>query len=195
MKHLVSVLKKVELYLRSETKFDISLLEELSNLNSWDYRIVQDFILRVNMAIQRQDLNFQYQYFEKSSEIPISLFKEKKFDLIIASLRRSQHDTVLTDIHNRLVIPPELSYHIIEIWGMPVTRARNLAVEQALKFRPKYLLFIDDDIIAPNNTLLILYNLMKETDAIVTAGNYYRKVEPLISAHSGFILTLTIKIC
>lgn len=178
MKHLIPLMKKIELELRANKEFSQIIWEELSVLTEWEYRIIQDFILRVNMAKQSNDMNFVFKFYEKHSERQTSNLKEK-VDLVIAILKRDQKDTVLTDAWNRLVIPSGVKHKTIEIWGMPVTKARNLAVEQSLKINAKYLLFIDDDIIAPNNGLLKLYNLMEETNSLVTSGLYYKKVEPL----------------
>lgn len=181
MKHLIPILKKVELEIRAYKEIKSKeIWEELSNLEDWDYRIVQDFILRVNMAINKNDINFVYKRYEQDNKYKSV---ERKFDLLIASLRRDKLDTVLTDIRNRLIIPKELSWDILEIWGMQVTQARNLAVEKACEFGCKYLLFVDDDILSPNNALLQLYESMVQNYKYVVAANYYRKVEPLISAH------------
>lgn len=155
---------------------------------------MQDFILRVRMDIQRDpfSVNFIYKLYEK--DYPTSLSPPK--DLLIACLKRTEKDTLLTDVQNRLVIPTHLTYDFLVVWGMQVTQARNFAVEYALKHNFSHLLFVDDDILAPNNALLKLWKLMYEDELptsvlqytnngrpLVVAANYYRKVEPLISAH------------
>lgn len=181
MDNLFLLLKETELELRFNNGQIISknLWKKFSKLSDWEYRIVQDFILRVRMAMQAGDYNFVFKHFEKEFSKKITTFFNKQIDLLIAILKRDQHDVALTDVWNRLVIPAGLTSKIIEIWGFPVTKARNLAVEQALQHRAKYLLFIDDDIIAPNNGLLKLYELIKKTNAPAVSGLYYKKIEPL----------------
>jgi len=178
MDKLVPLLKKVEIELRSQKNLSKEVLQELADLPDWEYRIIQDFMLRVNMAIQANDTNFVFKQYQN----PRTPFGETKVDLVIASLRRDLNDTVLTDIWNRVPVPPGITYKIIEIWGLPVTRARNLAVEKACSLGAKYLLFVDDDIIAPQNSVLKLFELLEKEDTYVVAANYCRKIEPLISA-------------
>jgi hypothetical protein len=49
-------------------------------------------------------MNFVYKKYDVDKP-----YKNKiKKDLLIACLKRDQRDTVLTDVHNRLVIPQEL---------------------------------------------------------------------------------------
>lgn len=184
MKSLIPLLKEVELTLRAGLSIYKDLFEKLAELSDWQYRIVQDFILRVNMAIQRGDLNFQYKYFETKTK-DVVLSRVKQCDLFIATLKRERTDTVLTDVINRLVIPKELNWRNIDMWGMQVTHARNTAVVEACKLGAKYLLFIDDDIVAPNNALMKLYDIIKKYDWPVVAGDYNRKIEPQMSAHGN----------
>jgi len=177
----IKLMKKLEICLRSKSEFSSEIWNELSELTDWEYRIIQDFILRVNMAIEAGDLNFVYKQYEKYIEIN-KLYKYTKtsLDIVIALTKRDKLDTSLTDAWNRLVVPSGLKSQVIEIWGMPVTQARNFAVEQALKMGAKYLLFIDDDIIAPNNGLLKLYEVMMSDENYHTvSGLYYKKIEPL----------------
>ena len=184
MKNLISLMKDVEICLRSNSQFDKEMYSRFSELSDWEYRIIQDFILRVNMSMQRGDLNFQYKYFESKMNEPFKP-KTKVCDLFIATLKRERTDTVLTDVINRLVIPKELTWRNIDMWGLQVTAARNKAVEEACKLGAKYLLFIDDDIVAPNNALMKLYDIIKKYDWPVVAGDYNRKVEPQMSAHGN----------
>ena len=177
-KAFICMLKQLEIQIRSNSSFDEETWGMLADLPDWEYRIVQDFILRVNMAKEANDLNFVYKLYENAEKLLPSKIN-KKYDLVIACLKRDQKDICLTDVWNRLIVPNGLKHKIIEIWGFQVTKARNFAVEQALKMGAKYLLFIDDDIIAPNNALMKLYNLMKERECPVTSGLYYKKVEPL----------------
>jgi len=181
MKHLISLFKDIEIELRSSGGKinDKGIWTRLSNLSDWEYRIAQDFILRVRMAINSGDISFVFRYFEKEATKEVTTFFKNNVDILIAVLKRDQHDVALTDAWNRLLIPAGLTSRTIEIWGLPVTRARNFAVEQALLYRAKYLLFIDDDILAPNNGLLKLYRLISKTNAPAVSGLYYKKIEPL----------------
>ena len=186
MKHLVNLIKKVEIELRSSNTLSKSILEELANLKEWDYKIVQDAILRIRMFIANNDLNFVYKMYEDMID-DYNFYQNnnyKKVDLIIACLRRDQFDTSMTDAANRLYVPNDISKDIFEIWGLQVTQARNLAVKEALKRGAKYLLFIDDDIIAANNALIKLFELEKKyPDNLVYAGNYLKKIPGNVSAH------------
>ena len=181
MNHLIPILKQIEIEYRTHNKIQSKeIWETLSNLDDWNYRIVQDFILRVKMFIESGNLNFVFKQYEKNN---IEISKTKSVDLLIASLRRRKEDYVLTDIRNSLVIPKDITFDILEIWGYPVTHARNLCVEHACKLGSKYLLFIDDDIVCPNNSLLKLFDVMNKYNNPVVGANYYRKIEPLMSAH------------
>ena len=182
MKTLVPIIKKVEIELRAHGNIKSeSLWEELSNLSDWEYRIVQDAMLRVNMSVANGNDNFVYKLYESNDKPSVS--KTKKVDLLICTLKRDFHDTCMTDVVNRVVVPTHLTHDSIEIWGEHVTKARNMAVHKALEMNARYLVFVDDDIIAPNNVLLKLFELMDKTKRLVVAGNYYRKINPLVSAH------------
>lgn len=186
MKKLIGLLKEIELEYRSFKEIKSkSLWTKLSELNDWEYRIVQDFILRLDLYMKNNNLNFLYKLYQEQSNFQ-SYEIEKKCDLLIVTTRRNEHDLVLTDVANRLVIPENLKYLTLDIWGLNIVEARNLGVKKACEFGSNYLLFIDDDIIVPNNALLKLYNLMIETNKLVVAANYYKKVEPLVSAHGKF---------
>ena len=189
MKHLISLMKQIELEVRSNnSNLNKHLWEELSNLSDWEYRIIQDFKLRVNLYIQNNNDNFVYKWYENNLD-SLSNIKQSlnKIDLLIVSLKRNQIDTVLTDIFNRVPIPQNLSYDYLEIWGEQVTRGRNFAVKQALERQAKYLLFIDDDIIAPQGSIISIFNTINETNSLVVAGQYFRKMDPLMTAHGNLV--------
>jgi len=186
MKNLIKLLKEIEIEYRAFKEIKSKTIwEKLSKLTDWEYRIVQDFILRVNLFIKENNLNFVYKIFEKESN-SYQFNSERKFDLLIVTTRRNQNDLVLTDIRNRLVVPENITYNTLDIWGLDIIQARNMAVRKACDCGCKYLLFVDDDIIAPNNALLNLFELINKTNKLVVCGNYYRKVEPLITAHGNF---------
>jgi len=181
-RNTIELMMQIELCLRSKNDLTLHIWEELSSLTDWEYRIVQDFMLRVNMSIQANDTNFVYKRYKSLMEDNklLTYTRDSNLDIVIAMLRRDKNDTSLTDAWNRLVVPNGLNSQVIEIWGMQVTQARNFAVEQALKLGAKYILFIDDDIIAPNNGLLKLYEAMQNNEKLHTvSGLYYKKVEPL----------------
>ncbi len=180
MKHLLPLLREIELELRANKELSYTNLSKLSELSDWELKIIQDFMLRVNMAIQNNDINFVFKFFEKNTrEIEKRTSFNQKIDILIIVLKRDQQDTPLTDVWNRLIVPAGLKHQTMEIWGMMVTRARNMAVEKALKIGARYLMFIDDDVVTPNNALMKLYATMEEQQALVTSGLYYKKVEPL----------------
>lgn len=175
----IDLMKEIELDIRGNGKIERCNYEKCSNLSEWDYRIIIGFITEVNLAIQRQDLNFVYKRYD--IEKP---FKNKiKKDIFISCLKRDQRDTILTDVQNRLVIPKNLSYEYFECWGMNVDKARNLSVNQALEKGCKYLLFIDDDMVVENTSLMKLYETMIKTNKLVVSANYLRKADYEISAH------------
>jgi hypothetical protein len=185
MKKLIPILRLIEIELRTYGSIKSEKIwDDLSNLTDWEYRIVQDFMLRVNIFINNNNLNFVYKLYEKSCETDFASIG-KKCDLLICSLRRDVNDTCMTDVVNRLVIPTELKYEFLDMWGSNVTQARNMAVVKSLEFGCKYLLFIDDDIVAPNNALLKMYGLMIKENRLVVGANYYRKVKPLITAYGN----------
>jgi len=71
--------------------------------------------------------------------------------------------------------------------GKEVGKARNELVQKALKLDTEYLIFIDDDVIIPPNTITKLINIADQGKDIV-AGVYYSKQippEPLIFKGRG----------
>lgn len=186
MNHLNELLKVIEIELRSGLKnFSIDTWIELTKLNDWDYRIVQAFITEVNLAMQQNNLNFIYKKYINESPIKNKI----KFDIFIACLKRNQYDLVLTDVINRLVIPNGVSYKYFEVWGMPVDKARNFAVQEAFKFGCKNILFIDDDMICENTALVKLWETKNKTNRLVISANYQKKADYEITAHGNFIDT------
>ena len=174
MNKLVDLLKEIEIEYRAFGEIKSKMLwKKLTELTDWEYRIVQDFIIRVNLYIKNKNFNFVYKIYEKNSEFQ-SYNLEKKYDLIIATTRRKEEDLILTDVLNRLAIPTNLTFRTLNIWGMNIVDARNLAVNKACEFGCTYLLFVDDDIIAPNNALIKLYDLMRSTNRLVVAAKIGR---------------------
>ena len=84
---------------------------------------------------------------------------------------------------NRLYVPSQYTKDVFEVYGLPVTQARNLAIKHASKLKAKYILFVDDDIVAPNNALSLLLELIERTRVPMVAGDYVRKIQPFDSAH------------
>lgn len=183
----LNFLKELEILIRSNEQFSKFIFETLSSLSEWDLKIANDFILRVKRSVSLNRIEFLYKQYEKFCNKPnLTFFQESNFDLLICLLRRDQYDYYLTDAKNRLVIPDDLNRHdFFDIWGYDVTTARNICIEYALKHHIKYVLFIDDDVLAPNNALLRLWNTHNEftyedgTKPICSSALYYKKIEPL----------------
>lgn len=188
MKHLLPLMRKIEVHLRANRPLPPEVLDEIASLATWDYEIVVDFMNRVDYYMKTGRRELTIKVFERFTDDKYLRWPEKGpvgklVDLVIATVRRDILDPVLTDVHNRLPVPGELKHDFVEIWGLPVTRARNLAVEQACRMGARYLLFVDDDIVAPQGSLYKLWETMQKTGAPAVAGNYFRKTEPLRSAH------------
>lgn len=181
MKHLLPILKQIEIDLKSNNTLSRPTYELMADLSDWELRIINDFILRVRM--NNDPTFFVYKIYD--IDYPPSTYADKpEKDLLIASLKRTEKDTLITDVKNKLVVPTTISYDHLIVYGMPVTRARNFAVDYALRNNFRYILFLDDDILAPINLLLELWNFIQDNPDILAVGaNYYRKTEPLISAH------------
>lgn len=183
MNHLNELLKIIEIELRSGLKnFSKETWKELTNIADWDYRIVQAFITEVNLAIQANDLNFVYKRYIQ--ELPIK--NRIKHDLFIACLKRNQHELILTDVINRLIIPVGISYKYFEIWGMPVDKARNFAVQEAFKYGCEHILFIDDDMIVENTALVKLWETKEKTGRLIVSADYQKKADYEVTAHGSF---------
>lgn len=184
MRHLINLIKEVELEMRSNSgKIESKeLWLKLSELPDWDYRIIQDAMLRINIFIHNSDSNFVYKYY-KNLTSSFKFNSHEKLDLLICCTKRDEHDIMLTDAWNRLYVPQNIKHEVIEVWGMEVVQARNFCIKEALKRNANYVLFIDDDIVAPNNGLIKLFQLLETKDTVCVAGNYYKKIEPLESAH------------
>lgn len=183
MNHLKGLFKVIEIELRSGfEKFSKETWEKLSELSEWDYRKVQGFVTEVNLAIQAQDLNFVY----KKYNIEEPRKNKIKYDLFIACLKRRQHELILTDVINRLVIPQGVSYKYYEVWGMKVEQARNHSIEQAFAYGCEYILFIDDDMIVENTALVKLWETHKKTKKLVVSADYQKKAEYEVTAHGKF---------
>jgi hypothetical protein len=179
---LQPLMKTIEIELRSEGKLSKHAWEQLTEISDWQHKIIKGFIEEVNLRINQGSMDFVYPRY--NVEQP---YKNKiKKDLLIVALKRDQQDTVLTDIKNRLVIPKDLSYESMEIWGMPVEQARNFAAEKALEFGCQLLCFIDDDEIIENTTLIKLLETMNQTGRLAVGADYQKKADYPISAHGKF---------
>lgn len=183
MIHLKNVFKIVEIELRVNNKLSKETLESLSELSDWDFRIIQGFITELKLHLQKETSLSEFLYKKYNIEEPIK--NKQKLDLLICLTKRKKEDLVLTDVTNRLVIPQELKWDILETWGLPVEQARNYCVNDALSKGAKYILFIDDDMIIENTGLLKLFDEMNNSNALVVAGEYQRKAEYEVSAHGN----------
>lgn len=75
--------------------------------------------------------------------------------------------------------PTHFSLGWLSVRGLPVERAREHLVEEALRVKAKYLWFIDDDTIPPPNTLRRLaYVLDNYPDIKAIGGVYVTKSDP-----------------
>lgn len=87
------------------------------------------------------------------------------------------------------IMPSNFSSHIRFCYGLEVGRARNLLIHEAKKIGAKYLLFRDEDVIAPANVITkLLYNLQNHPDWTMIGGVYTTKQvppEPLIYMEWG----------
>ncbi|MEM3097458.1 MAG: hypothetical protein QXU32_01895 [Nitrososphaerales archaeon] len=63
----------------------------------------------------------------------------------------------------------------IHLSGMPFDHARNVAVEYVIKGGFTWLFFLDDDVIAPPDTVERLISHNKD----IISGLYYRRIEPI----------------
>ncbi len=185
IKNLNELLKQVELDLRGDNKLSRDTYEKCADLTDWDYRIVQGFIVEVNLSIQQNNQNFVY----KKYDIKDPIKNKIKKDLFIACLKRDQRDTILCDVINRLVMPENISYEYFEVWGMQVEKARNFCVNRALQIGCKYILFIDDDMIVENTALIKLWETMMKNQYLVVSADYQKKADHPITAHGQFFNT------
>lgn len=77
-------------------------------------------------------------------------------------------------------MPVNSSRAVIMVEGREITEARNMIVEAALKAESKYILFIDDDVLCPRQTILglgyVLENF-KDENVMVATGVYCTKTD------------------
>jgi hypothetical protein len=72
---------------------------------------------------------------------------------------------------------------LLRTWGKPVDEARNDLVNQAIKEQCDYLLFIDDDIVPPQDGLCNLIEHIEKENIDVVSGDYLLKGKPEQSIH------------
>ena len=184
-----NLLKVIELELRSNNKLSLNTWNKLSDLNEWDFQIVQHFITEVNLYIKENNNNLLYKkYIDNllNNDNPFLKDSRIKYDLLIAVTKRNQNDLVLTDVINRLVIPEKISFRYFEVWGLPVDKARNVCIDKAFEYGCEHILFIDDDMIVENTALIKLWETIQETKSIVVSANYNKKADYDITAHGSF---------
>jgi hypothetical protein len=182
MNHLNKLLKSIEIELRSNNKLSQNTWEKCSELSDWEYRIILAFQTEVNLSIQNGNNNFVY----KKYQIDSIVNNKPEFDILIGCTKRNQHDLILTDVINRLVMPENTTYKYLEVWGMQIEQARNYLVQKAFEMKCKYILFIDDDIIPENTALVKLWETMQKYDFPVVAADYQKKADYKITAHGEF---------
>lgn len=64
------------------------------------------------------------------------------------------------------------------VCGSLIYDARNKLAKQAIQINTDYILWLDSDMIFPNDTLIRLLNLMEERDASIVSGLYFRRAKP-----------------
>lgn len=180
--NLYELMKTIEVELRSEGRLSKYTWEELTKVSEWSMRIIKGFIEEVNLRINQNSMDFVYPRY-----IVEQPYKNKiKKDLLVVALKRDERDTILCDFHNRMVIPQDISWEYLEIWGMPVEQARNFAAKKALELGCKYIFSLDDDIVPENTTLIKLIETMYQTGKMVVGADYQKKADYPISAHGKF---------
>jgi hypothetical protein len=107
-------------------------------------------------------------------------FKRKTVKLLVGTPHRLHREPNVTNFE-MLQPPAGISAMIEEPYGFSVADARNLVVSKAKEEGFDFLFFVDDDVIIPRNTLVVLYNYLREGDYDVASGFYYRKYTPLES--------------
>ena len=108
-----------------------------------------------------------------------TFFNHNIVRILVGCPHRIKEDKPCTNL-NKLQAPAAMSADLESPYGYPVAEARNLIVQKALTEDYDYIFFIDDDLIIPNNTLVILMNHLKNGYDIA-GGFYYRKYKPVES--------------
>lgn len=187
MKELQPLMKSVEIELRSNGKLSEITHSKLTELTDWQFRIMEGFMVEVNLAMSRKDPNYVFKKYDVDQHLKA---RTPRLDLLICLTKRNQHDLVLTDVVNRLMPAfkyPNVKWDTMEVWGMPIERARNFCIEKALERGAKKVLFIDDDMIIENTALNRLWDVQETTGAICVAGEYQKKAAYEITAHGNKI--------
>lgn len=107
-----------------------------------------------------------------------------RVDVMIATLHRPGDDVWLSSAFEA---PAGLNVctHAIECPDpLLIGEYRNRVVLSARSVGARYLFFVDDDLLAPQDALLRLYGRMQTTGALVVGGHYPRKQSALLEAAS-----------
>jgi hypothetical protein len=97
----------------------------------------------------------------------------QRADVLVAILTREIVATKWAASLRDLQLPP--NSNIVWFSGMPFDHARNTACQRALEHNYKWLFFLDDDVLAPSDTIprLIAHNKP------IISGLYYRRAAPI----------------
>lgn len=98
---------------------------------------------------------------------------ELRPQVLVAILTREMVATAWAKSLRELSLPPHSTISFIT--GMPFDHARNTACQSALDHGFQYLFFLDDDVVAPVNTIQSLINLNVD----IASGLYYRRAMPI----------------
>jgi len=69
----------------------------------------------------------------------------------------------------------------------PYDRAREMVIKKAIEEKCDYLLFVDADIVLPLNTFSLLFEVLREKNAVAVSGEYHRRGHPYTSVWSKVI--------
>jgi hypothetical protein len=94
-------------------------------------------------------------------------------EVLVAILTREIVSTAWAKSFREMVLPPAST--VVFLSGMPFDHARNNAVEEALRHNFKWLFFLDDDVLIPNDAIRTLIS----NNADIVSGLYYRRNLPI----------------
>lgn len=110
--------------------------------------------------------------------LPIGSFNKIGCVIAIASSGRLISPDMIVSMGLQAA-PTHFSLGWVSVRGLPVEKAREHLVEEALRVKAKYIWFIDDDTIPPPNALRrLVYVLENYPDIKAVGGVYVTKSEP-----------------
>lgn len=107
------------------------------------------------------------------------MFQQAEADLVIAVPTRGNVRCEWAAMLRGLSMPPNLSYAIQMIPNRTVEEARNVAVQKARELHSHYILFIDDDVLMPNQGVQrMVFKMEQETQWDMLTGIVPLKTDP-----------------